>query len=329
MVKLRDARYSNLKLFLIFLVVYGHLIEPEIWESKTLMTQYRWIYLIHMPMFSFLSGLFLKDPQACRNQLRRLLPTYIFLQTAAVFLGNGAVKPLTPYWHLWYLLSCGTWTALAWLWLRFGKGRGKWLILAGSVLVGCAAGYFPSIGREHSLSRTLVFFPYFWLGLICDRHFPWQKLRVPGLVALGLALVMLERGGNEISVVFLYQAAPYGTPDNGFALRLACYLLAMLLGLFLLAFMPDRRFPFTRAGADTMPAYLLHAPVVLCLRGHGLPWQVYPLIAGIVIYAIYKIPQWRRTLYGIVPAEGRDWQWPFLRKSIKNTRSPSTDSCCP
>ena len=41
MVKLRDARFCNLKLLLIFLVIYGHLIEPGIYQSEVLMTQYK------------------------------------------------------------------------------------------------------------------------------------------------------------------------------------------------------------------------------------------------------------------------------------------------
>lgn len=58
MVKLRDAQYCNLKLLLIFLVIYGHLIEPGIRNSEVLMVQYRWIYMVHMPLFCFLSGFF-------------------------------------------------------------------------------------------------------------------------------------------------------------------------------------------------------------------------------------------------------------------------------
>lgn len=329
MVKLRDARYCNLKLFLIYLVIYGHLIEPEIRDSPALMTRYRWIYLFHMPLFSFLSGLFLNHAGACKNQLRRLFPIYILLQAVAVVLGSGQVKTLTPYWYLWYLLSCSTWSALGWLWFRFGKGRGKFLILAASVLMGCAAGYVPAIGREWSLSRTLVFFPYFWLGLLCDRKFPWERLRLPGLAALGIVILLMAGSGNNISVVFLYQAAAYGGRRNGFWLRLLCYLIGTLLGLFLLAFMPTKRFPFTRAGADTMPAYLLHGPVALYFRELELPWASYLLIAGAYLYAVYKIPQWHRRLYGIVPSERRDSPWRSFRRSMKNTPSRSTASCCP
>lgn len=103
MIKLRKARYCNLKLLLIFLVIYGHMIETRIWQNTVLMTQYKFIYLVHMPLFSFLSGLFITDCRSCTVQLKRLLPIYIVLQTAAFLIKNGTLKLITPYWHLWYL----------------------------------------------------------------------------------------------------------------------------------------------------------------------------------------------------------------------------------
>jgi hypothetical protein len=93
-------------------------------------------------------------PKVCKNQLARILPLYILLQTFAVVIGNGAVNPLTPYWHLWYLLSYSIWLCLAWTWFRFCNGKGKIIILVCSVVIGCLAGLVPFIGRELSLSRT-------------------------------------------------------------------------------------------------------------------------------------------------------------------------------
>lgn len=329
MVKLRDARYCNLKLLLIFLVIYGHLIEPGIYQSKLLMTQYKWIYLFHMPLFSFLSGLFLKDSKACGRQLIKMLSMYIVLQVLAVILGNGKVKPLTPYWHLWYLLSYSAWAALGWLWFRLFRGKGKVMILILSIFVGCLVGLHPDVGREHSLSRTMVFLPFFWMGLICDPQFRWERLRLIALPALAIVVVVLMKYGNQISSVFLYQAAPYGNLKNGMELRLICYLLGVLLCMMLLAFTPMRRFPFTRAGADTMPAYLIHAPIVLIIRELDIPWPCHFLIAAGILYATYKLLQWHSMLYGIVPTERRGSSCLPFRKHTKNTRSQSIGSYYP
>ncbi len=305
MVKLREARYCNLKLLLIFLVIYGHLIEPQIWTNANLMVQYRWIYLVHMPLFSFLSGLFIKGSNSCVAQLRRVLPIYISLQTAAVLFGNGAIHLLTPCWHLWYLLSYSFWLGLAWLWFRFAEGKRKILILILSLLAGCLVGYVSSIGRVFSLSRTIVFFPYFWLGIICDRRCSWEKYRIAGTAALLISIFVMYLFGDEIKITFLYQAEPFGIIKNGIALRLLCYLLGILLGFFLLTFIPNRRYCFTKAGVNTLPAYILHAPAVILLRQLNWSCLIYAAVSAGILWLIYKSFQWHGSMYGITVPERR------------------------
>ena len=328
MIKLREAQYCNLKLFLIFLVIYGHLIETRIWESELLMVQYRWIYLVHMPLFSFLSGLFINRKKDCRVQLVRIFPLYVFLQIVACLIESGTVKLSTPWWHLWYLLSYCYWICLACLWFRFWEGRCKFIILICSVIIGCVAGIFPYIGREFSLSRTLVFFPYFWTGVIFKPSFNWKKLRVVGILAFETALVIMFYIGNEIPVAFLYQASPYES-ENCIALRLICYVLSGLLGLFLLAVSPTSRLPFSKMGANTMLAYVIHAPIVLCLRELDIPWQFNIIFTVAFLYVMYMFTKWHGALYGIVPKKRRENKWRLFKKSMKNMLSQSIDSSYP
>lgn len=304
MIKLREAKYCNLKLFLIFLVIYGHMIEPRIWKSDVLMVQYKWIYLIHMPLFSFLSGLFINREKDCRVQLMKILPLYILLQAVAVLIGNGMVKTLTPWWYLWYLLSYCNWLCLVWLWFRVCKGKGRFLLLVCSIIIGCLAGLFPYIGREFSLSRTLVFLPYFWAGVILTPSYDWKKLRILGIAAFVIALAIMLHIGDEIPVVFLYQATSYEN-ENGVVLRLICYLLGGLLGLFLLTISPTIRLPFSKMGTNTMLTYLLHAPIVLFLREWDIPWQFNIMITFAFIYTTYILTRWYKKLYGIVSTEKR------------------------
>lgn len=325
MVKLRDARYCNLKLLLMILVVYGHLIEPQTAQSAIVLAQYKGIYLFHMPLFAFLSGLFLKDEASCRQQCKRLLPMYILLQALMVCLGEA--KPLTPYWHLWYLLSCSIWAALGWLWFRFCNGKGKYLLLVISLLVGCLAGLCPYIGRTFSLSRTLVFLPYFWIGLLCDPKFSWKVFRKWTPLALIVICSLLLLSEDRLSADFLYQATPYQDNTSGIALRLLCYSLCALLGMVLLAWCPTRRFSFTKYGADTLPAYLLHAPPVSYIRQHEIPWPWHLLFAIGILYILHRCLQWHSRLYGIVPTERRGCRCLPFKKSMKHTHNQSIDSC--
>ena len=75
--KLYRAGYCNLRALLMYLVIYGHLIEGRLGESPALQVQYRWIYAVHMPAFAFLSGLFCNKPAGPFPSIwRRSLPPW-------------------------------------------------------------------------------------------------------------------------------------------------------------------------------------------------------------------------------------------------------------
>lgn len=305
MMKSREAQFCNLKLFLVYLVVYGHWIEPQIYDSRILLIQYKFIYMFHMPLFAFLSGLFLKKSEDCVRQIKKVLPLYLLLQTAATAV-NAAADLFTPCWILWYLLSYSIWLALGWLWFRAGKAKAGYVCLAAAILIGALAGYIPWLGRAFSGSRTVVFFPYFFAGLICRSEIQWRKYRLFGVLAFAAALCGFCLFARHIPAAFLYQAEPFSAVKNGFAMRFLCYGLGGLFGFFFLAFTPGKRFPFTKAGADTLSVYLLHGPAVLIFRKWELSWIAYMISSAALIYVIYKVRQWRGALYRIVPFEGRN-----------------------
>lgn len=329
MVKFRNAHYCNVKLFLIFLVIYGHLIEPWIYRFNVLLQQYRLIYFFHMPLFIFLSGLFINNERECRIAIRKVFPLYAASQVLAVLLGRGEVKFLTPYWHLWYLLSYCCWLGLVYLWFKFCNDRRKIFIFAGIVVLGCLAGYLPFINRMLSLSRTLVFFPYFFAGVLMKPTFSWGKYRKFGWIALGMAILIVFGQGRRIPVTFLYQAEAFRGMENGAVMRFLCYLIGAMFSFGILTVMPARRFPFTKAGADTMPAYLFHVLIVLYLREWTFSWQIYFIISVVFLYVMSSIMCWYGKLYGIVPGERRDSRCRVFKKYTKNMRNQYIDSCCP
>lgn len=303
MIKLRNAGYCNLKLLLIYLVIYGHWIENDIYDCEYSLTQYRIIYMFHMPLFIFLAGLFLKSSDDCICQIRRTFPMYVLCQAIALL--NDRTNVSTPWWSLWFLLSYCFWVMFGWIWFRFEAKISKWLVIVIAVLIGGLAGYMPWLDRTWSGARTIVFFPYFFAGLICSPNIQWQKYRRLGLAAFAIATGGIFFWGNRIPVAFLYQAAPFGALEDGLVLRLLCYCIGGLLGFFLLTITPQKRFPFTRAGADTMPAYLIHAPAMLHLRELHLSWTQRAVLSAFLLYIIYKILQWSSKLYGIIPEKRR------------------------
>ncbi len=56
----RIYKWDNVKLFLIFLVIFGHILDLEASPSRLMETINFWIYSFYMPAFIFVSGLFSK-----------------------------------------------------------------------------------------------------------------------------------------------------------------------------------------------------------------------------------------------------------------------------
>lgn len=307
MVKLRDAYYCNLKLLLIWLVVFGHWIEPEIAGDGRLYEIYRLIYRFHMPLFVFVSGVFVKDAAGCIRQLRRTAPVYLGCQGTAFFLGKARWH--TPWWVLWYLLSLCFWLVASALLLGLRRW-GRWVALVLAVVLGCLVGRVQWIGREWSLSRTIVFFPYFWLGVLLPPEVPWHRFRA---VSLGALLLMQ----SELPVTVLYHAGPCDP-----WVRLGCYGSALALGLLVLSWCPRGRFPWTRAGADTLPAYLLHGPLVRLVG----PVRHPALAAAVYLYIISKATRWHRP-YGIMGKE--EYPWPGLKTCTRLRENRSIGSSWP
>lgn len=311
----RNAYFCNLKLLLIVLVVYGHLIEKQIWEHDFLMWQYRFIYSVHMPLFAFLSGVFLKGKQACLSQCKKALQYYFIFQTAYIgimkVIQGGAMKSLAePYWHLWYLLSLAGW-ALICLGLEYAqKYLQEWwkkaILILACIGLACAAGMVRDIDRTLSLSRLLVFLPYVLMG----RYFPagYKPHRLAGAMAGALSTGLVIIFAKCISVTFLYQADSYAARgmevEMGIALRLLSYVIAIGLGWFLMAIIPQRRLSISKIGVNTLWIYILHGPVVLRLREMSFWANEFAYVAGIVaiiiVWAIYKCFQWKCRVYKIV-----------------------------
>ena len=156
---------DNIRAFLIFLVVLGHLLEQVFFPGSGAL--YRLIYTFHMPAFAFLSGLcFRKKPFS--HLVKTLLYPYFLFQT--LFLLFDAYEkhaPLemqytTPYWALWYLLALFFWRLMANS-LNFSVPAAKFFVPCG-LAVALLAGLDSSIGYYLSLSRCLVLFPFFLAG---------------------------------------------------------------------------------------------------------------------------------------------------------------------
>lgn len=193
--KQRIYKYDNVKAFLIFLVVVGHMTTDYVSDSHLVRWTTLWIYMFHMPAFIFISGLVhkqykteeataagIKGEKRFRSDkvLGFFLCGYvlkIFLQLTRTLMGQN------PLWHWiaepgipWYLFVMAEYEALFYL-LRKIDGGGRLgensdsrykVLIGGAFALSAVIGYFPIVGDVFCLSRMINFLPIYMLGYYMD-----------------------------------------------------------------------------------------------------------------------------------------------------------------
>lgn len=186
----RAAGLDAVRFVLIVLVVFGHSLEQ--FRTGPADALYRFIYLFHMPAFIFLSGMVSRetlDVASARRMLLGIVGIYLLHQAllqgldAALFAHAFSFRPNVPYWALWYLMSLLWWRISLPFLLATGYP------LATACLLSLLAGIAPFAGYEWSLSRTLVFLPFFVAG---HRWAAGRGLRLPAINPwAGIALLAM------------------------------------------------------------------------------------------------------------------------------------------
>lgn len=315
-IKQRNIGFCNIKIMLMFLVVCGHFIEIRIDDSYILLVIYKLIYTIHMPMFVLLSGYFMRNTKQCINQAKKAFALYIVWQlimyivinyiNIPIYAGGTKIDKLpmnTPFWHFWYLLSMTWWALAGAVILKLNK-KLKIVAIIISVIIACIAGADVNIDREYSLSRTLVFMPYFLAGMIIPQNIEWHRYKKRGMLCLIMGIAIFTITFNKINYSFLWQAGTYaGKISEGIIMRLVCYLMAALFSFFILTNIPGRRFAFSKAGADTMNVYIYQGFIVTALNRTDMSNLYFGLFAVLVsmgiIYFIYRVFKWSGQVYSL------------------------------
>lgn len=301
--KQRTALWDSIKFFLITAVVVGHLTDWFTEQSGFARSVFLFIYSFHMPMFFFISGLFHNN----RNISRKCL--FYISAGFALKLLNGQFSALTGgsfYFSLlsdggipWFMFALAAFSALAY-WLR---SFNKWYLLGVSVVLSCMAGYDASLGDYLYLSRIVVFFPFYLLGVILDSDqilsFKAQHPRLifPAiLTVIGVGLLCVFQLDRIYMFRYLLTGRnPYFNEILSYAplARLCCYLVATAMGAAIIWIIPSRKIPWiTRMGTHSVDVYFWHFIVYELLEkavhfsrlySYGFPGKIAFLLVGVAI----------------------------------------------
>ncbi|BBN99577.1 acyltransferase family protein [Sporolactobacillus terrae] len=272
MTKVRDSYFDNAKFFLILLVVFGHSLTNLKSDIPVINSLYTFIFIFHMPAFILISGYFSKHfrkPGYVRKVVKKTLIPYFIFQVAYSYFyymtGYEKVFKIdlvSPHWTLWFLVSILFWKLMIIPFSRLGKPG-----LPIAIMLGVAAGFFNTFETDFSASRTLAFFPFFYLGYLLKKEQFMQLLtRTPARIAslfvlIGVFLACHDVFPNDLQDWVLHDSSyhTFGLSNwEGGITRLFVYGISFLTIFAFMALIPKKRFSFTALGKNTLYVYLLH-----------------------------------------------------------------------
>jgi len=281
--KERDYFFDNARAILIFLVVFGHLLQPYTEASQHLSALYLTIYSFHMPGFLFISGYFAKKAGQAgylEKVSKKLLIPYViffgFFSLYYYFTGKEdsvKIDPFDPVFALWFLLTLFFFHVI----LVIVKDYKPYFVLPIAIIVSLLAGYSNNIDNYLSFSRTIMFFPIFYLGyLFTSKHIQILKNKkfVPVAIIILVSFYIIYTF-HPINADWLLGNSPYmsleGKQDLYSPLkRLLLYFIILTTLFSFLNLISEKSYYFTYIGRKTMHVYLLHGLVIGIIRGFGI-----------------------------------------------------------
>lgn len=281
----REYFIDNLKAFLMVLVIFGH-VATSLQYRKENSGLYYFIYIFHMPCFAFTSGYMaksmVKNGKFRADRYFSTLWLYAFFRTAACLIERayGREKEIDLFdvsGAPWYLLALSAWYLMVPLLLAIKPYAGVII----TTLAGLLVGYADNVDTYVSLSRMLVFLPFFTIGLYLSKEkldvFLSKKLQIPAFLLLAVTAGYFVFVRNPISGIskIVYGGTPYKTALNtlapyGFLIRGGVYLAAVVLSAACMLLIPRRRMWFSYVGRYSLAVYILHIFVRDVMKWSGV-----------------------------------------------------------
>lgn len=295
----RIARFDNVKGLLIILVVAGHFMHPIHNDNPVLSYLFDLIYLFHMPLFVFMSGLFAKGAYRDRRLNVNRMASFALLGLAyqvAYLAISGLLAPARVLRFTsapWYLIGMAWWYLATPALARVPAPVGVGASLAAAFLAGCIdlSDGFLAIGR------SIAFLPFFALGYYCPTDRVERAARSRGAWAAvaafaGLAVVRaVDAHAFDWFFPMVYGDNPYAHGVlPGMLAKLTAIGCALVCSLAVLKLVPAARGALTVLGERTLQVYVLHRLIRAWLTFqtpfYHLPVLLDPLAGTAIILAL-------------------------------------------
>ncbi len=281
----RSQKWDILKFFLIFTVVLGHAADKYTGSFEHMRSLFFFIYIFHMPLFIFVSGLFAKKTINDKryDKISGYLLMYFVLNFYVYFVKvlagkNADLNLLDQGGAPWFMLALFFFNLIT---IAVRKTPRAAVIVV-SVIASCIIGYF-NVRDFLAIARVFVYFPFFYLGYCADRqkleNFCEGKLKkiFAASILIITAVIVFVQGDKIYWLRYLLTGRnPYeisigdgnpikSTPDDintnlGFLFRLAYFAVVAIVCISIIVLIPNKT-PFgicSKLGQRTLAVYGLH-----------------------------------------------------------------------
>ena len=319
----RSQKWDILKFILIFLVVLGHAAEYYTSGNEHIRAIIFFIYIFHMPLFIFVSGLFAKNTIDKKriDKISGYLVIYVFLKIlfhiVKVIIGREPqfslfVEGGVP-WFMFAVFAFGLITMAV-------RKLPKIAVLSVSIILACTAGFFPQIRDFLALSRIIVFYPFYYAGYCLDRGSVETACRkknakiISAIFLVIIAILVFVYCDEIYSLRYLLTARnPYSALGKfgaaGIWLRLLFYPVVSAISFCVISLIPDKIASDKIAvfGQRTLAVYGLHyvalylvfdllelKPFFSEIMGGYDEWVIIPL--SVIITLLFSLKFWNDGL---------------------------------
>ncbi len=264
--KERINKFDNLRGFAIFLIVLGHL--PGLLSPAF---DHRFIYIIHLPIFFFVSGYFSKiGPDEPLKAFKRLMIPYILFcliwKLYYIYLvgGSGGRLFIEPEGALWFLIALFSMKMILPIISRFRYPI--FYSILGALLIGC----FNIPGNLLGITRTFIFLPIFLIGFYYndyksqlsdynEKFVNFLSQNNVKYISMIIIVIMCIIVALNVPSRIIFLQHPYG---NQFLYKMCLKFIVIILGILftitLNSLMTNKSCFLTKIGKNSMAVYILH-----------------------------------------------------------------------
>lgn len=268
--------------------------------------------MFHMPAFVFLAGVTAKPTHLPKRigtflVILAVFQSLYFIEVHLIGL-NKTFSLLIPFWILWFLLAMCWWQLLMPVIRKFPR-----VSIAVSLLTAIFSGTFEPIGYDLTLSRTLVFLPFFVLGATHGQSILRAAYRLSRVAEFVAVLVI----GVAWTYLYLQNIRPgwlYGSfsferlkveDETGILIRIGLMIIAMLVVFAFVSLTPGSNAALVALGRRSLAIFVLHGfvvlavtplmPIVLQKSGNFIAVGICLLLTVLTV-AIFALPVFDRTI---------------------------------